>query len=131
MYEVMRPYSDSLDVMLSGRSGRIPSTVMSSLCLAIVRQLSLSLRAPADVVSAPHLTWLQGMAVAVKCGITLQQLTSVVGVHPTAAEEMVNLKNTPFRRVGKEGQQQQEGAAGGKQESQGKEQQQRASAAAA
>jgi hypothetical protein len=75
---------------------------------------------------------LQGMAVAVKWGITFQQLTSVVGVHPTAAEEMVNLKNTPFRRVAKEGQDKQDEAAGKQdRQEQGKEQQQRASAAAA
>ncbi|CAD7698256.1 unnamed protein product [Ostreobium quekettii] len=36
---------------------------------------------------------MQGMAVAVKLGVTKRQLDSVVGIHPTAAEEFVTMRN--------------------------------------
>lgn len=35
----------------------------------------------------------QGLAVALKCGVTKQQLDSTVGIHPTAAEEFVTLRD--------------------------------------
>ena len=34
----------------------------------------------------------QGMAVAIKMGVTKRQLDSVVGIHPTAAEELVTMR---------------------------------------
>jgi hypothetical protein len=34
------------------------------------------------------------VAIAVKIGVTKEQLNSVVGIHPTIAEEMVGLKET-------------------------------------
>ena len=34
----------------------------------------------------------QGMAVAIKLGVTKKQLDSVVGIHPTAAEELVTMR---------------------------------------
>jgi len=36
----------------------------------------------------------QGIAVAIKCGVTKEQLDSTVGIHPTVAEESVGLKYT-------------------------------------
>ena len=36
----------------------------------------------------------QGIAVAIKCGVTKAQLDSTVGIHPTVAEESVGLKFT-------------------------------------
>lgn len=36
---------------------------------------------------------LQGFAVAVKMGATKQQLDSVVGIHPSAAEEFVTMRS--------------------------------------
>jgi glutathione reductase (NADPH) len=35
----------------------------------------------------------QGFAVAVKVGVTKQQLDSTVGIHPTAAEEFVTMRS--------------------------------------
>jgi glutathione reductase (NADPH) len=34
----------------------------------------------------------QGMAVALKCGVTKAQLDSTIGIHPTAAEELVTMR---------------------------------------
>ena len=36
----------------------------------------------------------QGMAVAIKCGLTKQQLDSTIGIHPTIAEDSIGLKYT-------------------------------------
>ncbi|GFH19620.1 uncharacterized protein HaLaN_16592, partial [Haematococcus lacustris] len=36
---------------------------------------------------------MQGMAVAVKMGVTKAQLDSVVGIHPSAAEEFVTMRS--------------------------------------
>jgi len=41
----------------------------------------------------------QGFSLAVKLGLTKQQVDSLVGIHPTAAEEVVGLKG-PDRIVG-------------------------------
>jgi pyruvate/2-oxoglutarate dehydrogenase complex dihydrolipoamide dehydrogenase (E3) component len=43
----------------------------------------------------------QGFALAVKLGLTKQQVDSLVGIHPTAAEEVVGLRG-PARLVGGE-----------------------------
>lgn len=40
----------------------------------------------------------QGFALAVKMGVTKQQLDSLVGIHPTAGEEVIGLKG-PARLV--------------------------------
>jgi glutathione reductase (NADPH) len=36
---------------------------------------------------------IQGLAVAVKCGATKAQFDATVGIHPTAAEEFVTLRD--------------------------------------
>lgn len=60
-------------------------------------------------------------------GLTIGQLQSTVGIHPTAAEEMVSVRR-PVRTVGKGAQQQgggkgaREGKEGGEEEGKGKEQ---------
>ncbi len=36
---------------------------------------------------------IQGLSVALKCGVTKKQLDSTVGIHPTAAEEFVTMRN--------------------------------------
>lgn len=36
----------------------------------------------------------QGIAVAIKCGVTKKKLDSTVGIHPTVAEDMIGLKYT-------------------------------------
>ena len=35
---------------------------------------------------------MQGFAVAIKCGATKAQVDSTVGIHPTAAEELVTMR---------------------------------------
>ena len=40
----------------------------------------------------------QGFAVAVKMGATKAQLDTVVGIHPTSAEEFVTMRS-PARRI--------------------------------
>lgn len=46
---------------------------------------------------------MQGIGVAVKIGVTKSQLDSVVGIHPSAAEELVTMRNVTRRYVkGKE-----------------------------
>jgi hypothetical protein len=45
-------------------------------------------------------TLCQGFAVALKAGATKAQLDSTVGVHPTASEELVQMKGPPTRVVG-------------------------------
>lgn len=37
---------------------------------------------------------MQGFAVAMKIGLTKQQLDSTIGIHPTAAEELTNMDVT-------------------------------------
>lgn len=46
----------------------------------------------------------QGFAVAVKMGVTKAQLDTVVGIHPTSAEEFVTMRE-PSRRVRQEAKQ--------------------------
>ena len=41
---------------------------------------------------------MQGIAVAIKCGATKRQFDSTVGIHPTAAEELVTM-STVSREV--------------------------------
>ncbi len=41
----------------------------------------------------------QGFAVAVKCGATKAQFDATIGIHPTAAEELVTMRE-PSRRIG-------------------------------
>jgi len=36
---------------------------------------------------------IQGLAVALKCGVTKKQLDATVGIHPTAAEEFVTMRD--------------------------------------
>jgi glutathione reductase (NADPH) len=36
---------------------------------------------------------IQGIAIALKCGATKEQFDSTIGIHPTAAEEFVTLRD--------------------------------------
>jgi len=51
------------------------------------------------VVGADAPEIVQGFAVAVKSGLTKEQFDSTLGIHPTAAEELVTLRN-PIRSSG-------------------------------
>jgi glutathione reductase (NADPH) len=47
----------------------------------------------------------QGLAVALKCGVTKKQLDATVGIHPTAAEEFVTMRDKrpdPVQRMAQE-----------------------------
>jgi glutathione reductase (NADPH) len=47
---------------------------------------------------------IQGLAIAVKCGATKQQFDQTVGIHPSAAEEFVTLRDKyvrPSKRLGR------------------------------
>ena len=52
----------------------------------------------AHMVGADAAEIMQGLAVAVKVGVTKAQLDSTVGIHPTAAEEFVTMR-TKTREV--------------------------------
>ncbi len=41
---------------------------------------------------------IQGFALAVKCGLSKAQLDSVIGIHPTAAEEFVTMRQVSYSR---------------------------------
>lgn len=45
------------------------------------------------VVGADAPEMVQGFAVALKCGVTKAQLDATIGIHPTAAEELVTLRD--------------------------------------
>ena len=45
---------------------------------------------------------MQGFACAIKCGVTKAQMDLTVGIHPTAAEELVTMRSAKYE-VTKEG----------------------------
>lgn len=45
---------------------------------------------------------MQGVAIALKCGATKAQFDATVGIHPTAAEELVTMR-TLTRRINSSG----------------------------
>jgi glutathione reductase (NADPH) len=45
------------------------------------------------VVGADAAEMVQGFAVAVRCGATKAQFDSTIGIHPTAAEELVTMRD--------------------------------------
>ena len=47
-------------------------------------------------VDAPEI--MQGLAVAIKCGATKQQFDQTIGIHPTAAEEFVTMREKAVAR---------------------------------
>ena len=48
------------------------------------------------------------MAIALKAGVTKEQLDSMVGVHPTAAEELIYMKGAKCRVVEQQQKQEQQ-----------------------
>ena len=46
----------------------------------------------------------QGFAVAVKSGLTKDQFDATIGIHPTAAEELVTMRYPANRQDGRQGQ---------------------------
>lgn len=49
---------------------------------------------------APEIT--QGLAIAIKCGATKGQFDQTIGIHPTAAEEFVTLRDKVPEQVAAE-----------------------------
>jgi glutathione reductase (NADPH) len=47
---------------------------------------------------------IQGLAIAIKCGATKSQFDETVGIHPSAAEEFVTMreKTVPLRQLAAE-----------------------------
>ena len=39
---------------------------------------------------------MQGFGVAIKCGVTKAQMDLTVGIHPTAAEELVTMRSAKY-----------------------------------
>jgi len=46
----------------------------------------------------------QGFAVAVKSGLSKDQFDATIGIHPTAAEELVTMRHPTNRQDGRQGQ---------------------------
>ena len=77
-------------------SGRDESTMMK---LVVDRQSDRVLGCHMVGADAPEI--IQGLAIAVKCGATKRQFDQTIGIHPTAAEEFVTLRDkVPEPRAG-------------------------------
>jgi glutathione reductase (NADPH) len=83
--EVYRTHFRPLKATLSGRAER-------TLMKLVVDQASQRV-VGAHMVGADAPEIIQGIAIAVKAGLTKQQFDATVGIHPTAAEEFVTLKD--------------------------------------
>ncbi len=81
-------YRSTFRPLLHTLSGRDEHTMMK-----------LVVDAPTDRVLGVHMVGpdaaeiIQGFAVAIKCGVTKAGLDATVGIHPTAAEELVTMRN--------------------------------------
>ena len=83
------------------RPGSLLTAPLRSLCCqACQTWLTLDKAPPARSAAVRG----QGFAVAVKLGVTKAQLDTVVGIHPTSAEEFVTMRE-PARRVRREAKQ--------------------------
>ena len=70
--------------VLSGRDERVMMKVI------VARDTDRVLGLHMVGADAPEI--IQGLAVALKCGLTKRQLDATVGIHPTVAEEFVTLR---------------------------------------
>jgi glutathione reductase (NADPH) len=70
--------------VLSGRDERVMIKVI------VARESDRVLGIHMVGADAPEI--IQGLAVALKCGVTKKQLDATVGIHPTVAEEFVTLR---------------------------------------
>lgn len=86
-------FTSSFNPLKNTISQRQEKTVMKLLVDADTdKVLGASMCGP----DAPEI--LQGIAIALKCGATKSQFDSTVGIHPSAAEEFVTMRD-PTRRV--------------------------------
>ena len=81
-------YVSSFRPMKHTLSGRNERTMMK---LVVARESGQVLGCHMVGADAPEI--IQGLAVAVKCGVTKAVLDSTVGIHPTAAEEFVTMRD--------------------------------------
>jgi glutathione reductase (NADPH) len=82
--EIYRSVFHPMKHTLTGRRDRMMMKLV--VCAKSDRVLGVHVVGPdaAEIV--------QGMAVALKCGVTKSQLDSTIGIHPTAAEELVTMR---------------------------------------
>jgi glutathione reductase (NADPH) len=69
-------------------SGRVEKTVMK---LLVEREGQRVVGLHVVGLDAPEMV--QGFAVAIKCGLTKSQFDATIGIHPTAAEELVTMRS--------------------------------------
>jgi glutathione reductase (NADPH) len=81
-------YRARFQPMKHALSGRRESTMMK---LVVDRQTDRVLGCHMVGADAPEI--IQGLAVAVKCGATKRQFDQTIGIHPTAAEEFVTMRD--------------------------------------
>jgi glutathione reductase (NADPH) len=81
-------YRSSFRPMKHTLSGRDAQTMMK---LVVDRATDRVLGAHMVGVDAPEI--IQGLAIALKCGATKAQFDSTIGIHPTAAEEFVTMRD--------------------------------------
>jgi glutathione reductase (NADPH) len=92
--EVYRSDFHPLKHTLSGRKER----TMMKLIVAKATQRVVGIHIVG--MDAPEIV--QGFAVAVKSGLTKDQFDATIGIHPTAAEELVTMRNPVCRSVREE-----------------------------
>jgi glutathione reductase (NADPH) len=81
-------YRARFQPMKHALSGRQESTMMK---LVVDRQTQRVLGCHMVGADAPEI--IQGLAIAVKCGATKRQFDETIGIHPTAAEEFVTMRD--------------------------------------
>jgi glutathione reductase (NADPH) len=74
--------------MKNALSGRQESTMMK---LVVDRETDRVLGCHMVGADAPEI--IQGLAIAVTCGATKRQFDQTIGIHPTAAEEFVTMRD--------------------------------------
>ena len=81
-------YRASFQPMKHALSGREERTLMK---LVVDRQSDRVLGCHMVGADAPEI--IQGLAIAIKCGATKRQFDQTIGIHPTAAEEFVTMRD--------------------------------------
>jgi glutathione reductase (NADPH) len=87
LYAALDIYATTFRPMKNTLSGRQERTFMK---LVVERQSQRVLGCHMIGPDAPEI--IQGLAVALTCGATKQQLDATIGIHPTAAEEFVTMR---------------------------------------
>lgn len=90
-------FTSSFNPMKNTISGRKEKTFMKMIVDAETDKVL-----GAGMVGPDAAEIIQGVAIAVKCGATKAQFDATVGIHPTAAEELVTMR-TPTRRLNSKG----------------------------